>query len=102
MSRFFLNLRSVAYDNPQLASQTTTGFALDNTSPRTFMTRIMRRKPEQNTKRTTEDARTTTRRVDEEGVVDTLGDHVSIAYGDCAAASEVVELRPTERGRALA
>ena len=44
MSRFFLNLRSVAYNNPMLLPRGTTGFALDTTSPQVLIARIMRRK----------------------------------------------------------
>jgi len=45
VSRFFLNLRSVAHDNPLLLPRGTTGFALDTASPQVMMAIIMRRKP---------------------------------------------------------
>ena len=45
MSRFFLNLRAVAYDNPWLLPRGTTGFALDTTSPQMLMAKIFGRGP---------------------------------------------------------
>ena len=42
ISRFFLNLRAIAHDNPLVLPRGTTGFALDTTS---LMAKIMRRKP---------------------------------------------------------
>jgi hypothetical protein len=45
ISRFFLNLRAVAHDNPLLLPRGTTGFALDTTSPQMLMAKIMRRNP---------------------------------------------------------
>ena len=96
MSRFFLNLRSIAYDNPMLASRVTTGFALDDASPRTVMMKIMRRKPAaQNTKGTLEVLGPGERR-DDEVVVDVLSDRTSAADIDCEAGTEVLELRATE------
>jgi hypothetical protein len=45
MSRFFLNLRAVAYENPWLLPRGTTGFALDTTSPQMLMAKIFGRGP---------------------------------------------------------
>ena len=100
MCRFFRNLRSVAYDNPFLASHATTGFALDNTSPRTLMMKVNRRKPTtQDTKGSWEDMGTRCR-VDEEDVVDIVGDHTTAVNIDSEAGREIVELRLTE-GRGI-
>ena len=96
MSRFFLNLRSVAYEDPILASRATTGFALDDTSPRTWMTKVIRRKPTtHDTKGTSEDMGTR-RRIDEGEVIDILGDRTFAANIDCEAGREILELRPTD------
>ena len=42
ISRFFLNLRAIAHDNPLVLPRGTTGFALDTTS---LIAKLMRRKP---------------------------------------------------------
>ena len=97
VSRFFLNLRSVAYDNPILASQATTGFALDNTSPRTLIAEIMRRNPaRQNTMETLSDMGTRPQIDEVLDVVDISGDQTSIVNTDCEAGREMGELRPAE------
>jgi hypothetical protein len=93
VSRFFLNLRSVVYDDPISLAQATTGFTLDNVAAQTLMAKIMSRKPNQNTARTLDDMGTRRRR-DEEGV---SGDRTSRANIDYEAGRELVELRPTER-----
>ena len=96
MSRFFLNLRSVAYDSPFLASYATTGFALDHTSPRTLMMKILRRNPpNQNGQGTLEDMARGGRMV-EGDVIDLSGGRTSVANVDSEAGREMVELRTKE------
>ncbi len=95
MSRFFLNLRSVAYDNPLIAAHATTGFALDNTSPRGLMMKILRRNPaNQNAQGTLEDT-AIRRRMVEGDVIDISGGRTSVANIDPEAGREMVELRTT-------
>lgn len=95
MSRFFLNLRSVAYENPFSASHATTGFALDSTSPRTLMTKILRRNPaNQNAQGTLEDMTIRHRMVEGDvDVVDISGGRTSVVNIDPEAGKEMVELR---------
>lgn len=96
MSRFFLNLRSVAYDNPLLASHATTGFALDNASPRTLIMKIMRRKLANQGARGTLEEMAMGRRREEGDVVDASGGRASVVNVDPEAGREIVELRTTE------
>ena len=95
MSRFFLNLRSIAYDNPSSAPHATTGFALDNTSPRRLVMKILRRNlGNQNVQGALEDMTISPRMV-EGDVIDISGGRTSVANLDHEAGSEMLELSTT-------
>jgi len=93
MSRFFLNLRSVAYDNPLLLPRGTTGFALDTTSPQMLMAKIMRRKPV--SQNAAEDPGTR-HPLGEADRVEVSKDRISMVDINSEAGREVVESRDRE------